>query len=170
MNPISFAKLVHEDFITHDRDLASQGFWALAIHRFGNLRMGIRPRLLRLPFSVAYRFLNKCVQIFCGIKLDYTVEVGRRVKIEHFGGMILGAKSIGDGCIIRQNTTMGIKSLSDLQGKPTIGNRVSIGAGAVLVGPIVVGDDVQIGANAVVSRNVPPGWVATGNPAFIRPR
>jgi serine O-acetyltransferase len=78
------------------------------------------------------------------------------VKLEHFGGMIIGARQIGDDVIIRQNTTMGIRDMSDLSAKPTIEEGVNIGAGAVIVGDIVVGRHSIIGANAVVDTDVPP--------------
>ena len=125
---LRFWALVAEDLRTNDGTLGSQGFWALFVHRFGNWRMGIKPRLLRMPFSLLYRVLRKMVQILCGIKLDYTVVVGRRVKLEHFGGMMLGARAIGDDTIIRQNTTFGIRTTEDLNAKPMIGSRVDIGA------------------------------------------
>jgi len=96
-------------------------------------------------------------QWFGGIKLDYTVKLGRRVKIEHFGGVILGARSIGNDVTFRQNTSLGIASTADVNAKPTIGNRVDIGAGAVIVGDIMVGDDVSIAANSVVHFDVPAG-------------
>ncbi|WP_232520810.1 hypothetical protein [Rhodobacter sp. CZR27] len=76
--------------------MLSQGFWALFWHRFGNWRMGVRPKLLRAPLSLAYRFGFLGCQWFCGIMLPYTCRVGRRVRLEHFGGMILVAQAIGD--------------------------------------------------------------------------
>jgi serine O-acetyltransferase len=167
---ISFWALVAEDYRTHGRDFGSRGFWALFWHRFGNWRMGVRPRLLRLPLSVIYKIMFKATEMFCGIKLDYTVQVGRRVRIDHFGGIIIGARSIGNDVHIRQNTTFGVARLDDLNAKPMVGDRVNIGAGAVLVGHISIGDDAAIGANAVVMKNVPPGHLAVGVPAVIRPR
>jgi len=107
------------------------------------------------------------VQWTCGIKLDYVVEVGRRVKFEHFGGMIIGARSIGDDVTIRQNTTFGVARKSQLNGKPIIEDRVDIGAGVCILGHVRVGHDSVIGANAVVIRDVPPYSVAVGVPAKI---
>lgn len=153
---ISFLKVIHEDFVTHDSDFFSQGFWALFNQRFGNWRMDIKPKLLRFPFTLFYRMHRKIVQIACGIKLDYTVQVGRRVKLEHFGGMIIGAKRIGNDVILRQNTTLGIKTLDNLDGKPTLEDGVMIGAGAVIVGDIIIGKGAIIGANAVVFDDIPP--------------
>ncbi|MEM1276330.1 MAG: transferase [Pseudomonadota bacterium] len=169
LNPsgIGFWALVAEDYRTHDRDPLAQGFWALFWHRFGNWRMGLRSRLLRAPMTVIYRIMTKLVEWVCGIMLPYTVQVGRRVKLEHFGGMILVAHTIGDDVIIRQNTTFGISGLDDLDGRPIIEARVEIGVGAVILGRVRVGQGAIIGANAVVRRDVPPGAVAGGVPARV---
>lgn len=167
MNPqgISLGGLISEDYRTHGRDPLSQGFWALFWHRFGNWRMGIRSRLVRLPFTAAYRIGAKLTQWFCGIDLPYTVRLGRRIRIEHFGGMILVAESIGDDVVIRQNTTFGIARTTEPHDRPRIGNSVDIGAGAVIIGAVTVGDRAVIGANAVVLCDVPEGAVMAGVPA-----
>lgn len=169
MNPddISFFALLAEDFRTNDSSIFHQGFLMLLIHRFGNLRMDIRWKLLRIVPTLIYRFFNKLAQIFLGMKLDYTVKVGRRVKLEHFGGMILGAREIGNDVWIRQNTTFGIRSVEDTRAKPIIGNSVDIGAGAVIVGNITIGDNSIIGANTVVFSNIPPNSVVSGVPGKI---
>ncbi|MBB5517850.1 serine O-acetyltransferase [Amphiplicatus metriothermophilus] len=167
---IGFWALVAEDFRTHDGDWLSQGFWALFWHRFGNWRMSVRSKLLRAPLTAVYRIMFKATEIFCGVKLSYNVPVGRRVKIEHFGGIIVGARRIGDDVVIRQNTTMGVADRRDPNAKPTIGDRVDIGAGAVIIGDITIGADATIGANAVVLEDVPPGALAAGVPARIIPR
>lgn len=169
MNPegLSFWSLVAEDFRANDRDPFHQGFLMLLVHRFGNWRMDVRPKLLRAPLTILYRVLNKLTQILFGMKLDYTVKVGRRVKLEHFGGMILGAREIGDDVILRQNTTMGIRGLDDLNAKPTLGPRVDVGAGAVIVGDVTVGADALVGANSVVYADVPPGAIVIGVPAKV---
>ena len=164
---LGFFALVGEDYHAHGREFLSPGFWALFWHRFGNWRMGIRPRVLRLPFSFIYRLMYYNVRWFCGIELPYTVRVGRRVILEHFGGMILVAQSIGDDVTIRQNTTFGIARLEDRAGRPIIGNGVELGAGAVVLGRVVVGEDAVVGANAVVVRSVPPLAVVGGVPAKL---
>ena len=165
---IGLLALLREDLETHENDPLMQGFWAVAVHRFGNWRMGITPSILRLPFSLLYKILYKIVEWTCGISLAYTVKVGRRVRIWHHGGMILGALSIGDDVHVRQNTTFGVARRGDGRWlKPTIGPRCDIGAGAVIVGGITVGHDSAIGANAVVLKDVPPRSVAVGIPAKV---
>lgn len=162
---IGFWALVVEDFRTNDSDLFSQGFWALFWHRFGNWRMSVRPRFLRPPLTAIYLVMYKLCQWFGGIMLPYTVRVGRRVRLDHFGGMILVAHTIGNDVTIRQNTTFGIARPSENQDRPMIGDRVDIGAGAVIVGAVEIGDDARIGANAVVIADIPSGVTVGGVPA-----
>ncbi|MEP1202150.1 AMP-binding protein [Tateyamaria sp.] len=164
---LSFWALVGEDYRTNDANIFHQGFLMLFIHRFGNWRMSVRPRILRMPLTMLYRFFNKLTQLLFGMKLDYTVKVGRRVKLEHFGGMILGAREIGNDVVLRQNTTMGIRTTMDTKAKPTIGAFVDIGAGAVIAGNITIGENAIIGANTVVYTNVPPNAVVVGVPGRI---
>lgn len=168
LNPpgIGFLALLREDWRTHDGKLSEQGFWAIAVHRFGNWRMGL-PKLLRMPCTLLYRFLVKWVEWTCGITLPYTVKLGRRVRIWHHSGMVLHAASIGDDVHIRQNTTFGIARKDKLFELPTIEDRVDIGCGVAILGNVTVGHDSSIGANAVVLKDVPPRSVAVGVPAKV---
>lgn len=168
LNPedISFWSLISEDYRTHDSRVI-QGFLTLFVHRYGNWRMGIKNRFVRIPFSIVYKFLFLLTELLFGIKLSYNVKVGRRVKIEHFGGMVLGARQIGDDVTIRQNTTFGIARKNDLNAKPTIENNVDIGCGAVILGNITIGVGSTIGANAVVVTDIPPNSLAVGVPAKV---
>jgi serine O-acetyltransferase len=167
---LSLKALLCEDYRTHGRNLFDQGFWALAVHRFGNWRMGVRPRILRLPLSILYATLHKLVEWLAGIDLRYTVKVGRRVRLWHHGGMILEALEIGDDVHIRQNTTFGLKQHGDPRWlKPVIGNGCQIGAGAVVVGPVVIGEGSTVGANVVLAIDMPAHSIATVPAPRIRP-
>ncbi len=164
---LSLLALLREDKANHYNSIWEQGFWALAVHRFGNWRMGIKPKAVRLPFSVAYKFLNKWVEWTCGISLPYTMPVGRRVRLWHHGGMILHAARIGNDVQIRQNTTIGVARTDHNFELPVIEDHVDIGAGAVIIGSITVGRGAVIGANAVVNKDVPAYSVAVGVPARV---
>ena len=164
---IGIFALLAEDYRTYGRHLSELGLWAILVHRFGNWRMGVRPKLLRAPFSMLYRLLFLMVEIATGISLPYTVQVGRRVRIWHHSGIILHARAIGDDTNIRQNTTMGIAVTHRLTDIPTIGARVDIGCGVCILGNVHVGDDAKIGANAVVLSDVPAGATAVGIPARV---
>jgi len=162
---IGLLALLAEDYRTHDRDLFEPGFWAVAVHRFGNARMGVRFKLLRAPLTIVYRLMFTAVMWLYGINLPYNTRLGRRVRIWHHGGIWLGARSIGDDVHIRHNTTFGLLSRHEPGGKPVIGNRVDVGVGACILGAVTVGDDCVIGPNSVVIRDLPHGSVVMGVPA-----
>ena len=164
---IGFWALVAEDFRTHDREILTQGFWALFWHRFGNARMSIRFRPLRMVFSLFYWIMVRITQWTTGIDLNYAVVVGRRVKLEHFGGMVLAARAIGDDVVIRQNTTFGVTSRFKLGHLPTIGDGVDIGVGSAILGDVRIGKGSVVGANAVVTKDVPAFALVGGVPARI---
>jgi serine O-acetyltransferase len=159
-----------EDWITYERDLTRPGLWSMVVYRFGQWRYTIPNRWLRVPFSALYKYLKMTTQMATGIELPCEAKLGKRVRIDHFGDIIIsGDAVIGDDVVIRNGVTIGLKN-SPSRGSPKIGNRVDIGAGAKILGPITIGDDVIIGANAVVIKDVPANHLAVGVPAEIRPR
>ncbi len=165
---ISFFDLVREDFERNRRDWTAPGFRALFVHRFWNWRTEIDHRLLRAPLSVLARSMNRYVRNHYGIEMPFTVRLGRRVAIDHQSGIVIhGNTVIGDDCRIRHNTTMGVRSVSDITAAPTLERGVDVGAGAVIVGHITIGTGAVIGANAVVLEDVPPGAHVVGVPAKI---
>jgi serine O-acetyltransferase len=161
---------IREDWRTHERQWTRQGLWVMAVYRFGNWRYGIRSRALRLPFSILYKFLKLLSEILTGIDLPCEAKLGRRFRIDHFGGIVISGDAVfGDDCVIRNGVTVGLRHTGH-RGAPVIGHRADIGAGAKVLGPITIGDDVAIGANAVVITDVPSNHIAVGVPAKIRPR
>jgi serine O-acetyltransferase len=162
---IGLMALLLEDLRTHDGHLLEPGFWAIAVHRFGNWRMGMRPRVLRAPLTLLYRLGFTLVNWGWGIDLGYTVKLGRRVRIWHHGGMVLTARSIGNDVVIRHNTTMGIARSDQKSKRPTIQDRVDIGAGVCILGDVTIGSGSVVGANAVVIDSFPAGSTIGGIPA-----
>jgi len=167
-NDISFLAQILEDWEAHGRDVTRPGFQAVAVHRFGNWRMGIRHKAVRAPFTLLYKALYSCVRNVYGIELPFTTKLGRRVVFEHQHGIVIhGYSVIGDECVIRQGVTLGNRGIERPLDAPRLGNRVNVGAGAKILGGITVGDGAKIGANAVVTRDVPPEAVAVGIPARV---
>ena len=161
---------LREDWRTYEGNLARQGLWVMLVYRFGRWRYGIRWRWLRLPFSLLYKILFVLVQILTGIELPCEVILGRRFKIEHFGGIIISGDAVfGDDVVIRNGVTVGLRH-TGIRGSPVIGDRVDIGAGAKILGKIRIGHDVAIGANAVVITDVPDNHLAVGVPARLIPK
>ena len=162
--------LIREDFDVYGRRISRQGLWVMVVYRFGRWVHGLQPGVLRLTLSMVYSCLKLLSQVLTGIDLPCEATVGRRFKIEHFGGIVVSPAAIfGDDVIVRQGVTVDLRRTGE-RGAPTIGDRVDIGAGAKILGPIVIGDDVMIGANAVVIRDIPSNSIAVGIPARIRPR
>lgn len=156
-----------EDWQTYEGNPWRQGWWVMCVYRFGQWRYRIPWPWLRKPFSLLYKLLQAFCQMATGVELPCETRIGRRLRIEHFGGIIVsGDAVIGDDVVLRQGVTIGLKRAGQ-RGAPRIGHRVDIGAGAKLLGPIHIGDDAIIGANAVVTRDVPPGALAVGIPARI---
>ena len=159
------------DWRAHGRDWSKPGFRAVAVHRFGVWRMGVRSKLLRAPVSLLYRALFRHCRNRYGIELPYTVKLGRGVVIEHQGAIVVhGNCTIGDGCIIRQGCTLGLRRLDDLTAAPILEERVELGAGSVVLGRVRLGAGARVGANAVVLDDVAAGTTVWGIPAAASPR
>lgn len=161
---------IRADLRAYGGNWAKQGFWVMVVYRFGRWRYGIRPSLVRKPFSLAYKVVFKVVQVLTGIELPCEASVGSNLRMDHFGGIVIsGYARIGDDCRIGNGVVIGIRQAGEF-GAPTIGNNVDIQPGAVILGEIRVGDDVIIGANTVVLTDVPDRSTAIGVPAQITPR
>lgn len=167
--PLGLRAQIREDWIAHGKDWTLPGFRAVAVARFGQWRMNVKPKILRAPFSILYRILYRRVRNVYGIELPYSTQLGRNVVFEHQGAVVIhGCATIGDGCYIRQGVTIGNRSLDKPLEAPTLGNNVNVGAGAKILGKLTIGDNAVIGANAVVIKDVPPGALAVGIPAIIK--
>ena len=163
-------ELIREDFEVYGRRIIRQGLWVMVVYRFGVWVRGVRPAIVRMILTTVYSCLNLLSQVLTGIDLPCEATVGRRFKIENFGGIVIGPAAVfGDDVTVRQGVTVDLRRTGE-RGAPIVGDRVDIGAGAKILGPIVIGNDVMIGANAVVIREVPSNSIAVGIPARVRPR
>ena len=141
------------------------GLHAIWSHRIAH-RMWEKPAL-RGPA----RMLAQFTRFLTGVEIHPGATIGRRFFIDHGMGVVIGETAeIGDDVMIYHGVTLGGRSLAKTKRHPTIGNRVTIGAGAKVLGPLLIGDDSAIGANAVVTHDVPADHIATGIPASVRPR
>jgi serine O-acetyltransferase len=145
-----------------DAILLDNGFQALIAYRCGNTlrRWGV-------PFLPA--LCRRLSIAFCGIDILPQAEIDGGCYIPHGVGLVVGgATVIGEDCTLLQGVTLG-EARFDSDACPKVGNRVTMGAGAKILGGITVGDDSFIGAGAVVLEDVPPQHIAIGVPARIKP-
>jgi serine O-acetyltransferase len=153
-----------------DRDPAAQGVstaeilssWAgvqaLLAHRAAHalLRAGVPV----LPRAIAY-----VTRAVTGVEIHPAAVIGREFFIDHGAGVVIGETAvIGDRVTLYQGVTLGGTGFQRGKRHPTLGDDVTVGSGAKLLGPIAIGDSVKVGANTVVVEDVPPGATVVGNP------
>lgn len=159
-------QLVREDLATHG-SAGHPGWHALVHYRLGTAAYsgrGARHRLGRL----VYRLTRPVVVGFYNELLPKT-RLGRRLHLPHPHGVVLNGRCVvGDDCLIRHNVTLGAAS-DTRSGVPTLGDRVQLGPGAIVMGAVTIGDDVLIGPNAVVVHDVPAGSRVLAPAATARP-
>lgn len=145
-----------------------KGMLVMVLFRVAHLlRRSIITFILFLPYFLLYRVFVEWV--LC-IELPWKTRIGPGLRIDHGQALVVNDNTVfGAGCIVRNSTTIGNKRLKDgsYSASPRFGDRVDIGANAIIIGPITIGDDAAIGAGAVVLKDVPAGHVAVGNPARI---
>ncbi len=135
------------------------GFHAILFHRLAHAAWNAGLRFVA-------RFISYFAWILTGIEIHPAATIGRRVFIDHGMGCVIGSTAeVGDDVTLYQGVTLGGVSLKREKRHPTIANRVVVGAGAQVLGPITVGEGANIGANAVVLADVPPGVTMVGIPA-----
>lgn len=140
----------------------------LMIWRAGQVlwrRPGVLPFLLRRAFRLADRLWTRG---YIGAELPFQVPAGPGLFMPHSarGVIIHPTVRIGDGVTIYHQVTIGVR---DERPAGVVGDRVFLGAGAKILGPVTIGAGAQVGANAVVVRDVPAGATAVGVPATVRP-
>ena len=128
-------------------------------HSFYRLKLG--------PPAKAVSLLNF---FLFGIEIAVRCPIGKGLFFPHTQGTVIGAWSIGENATIFQGVTLGAKELDfsyQDSSRPTVGDGVTIGAGAKVIGRLVLGSDSRVGANAVVLNDVAPGSLVVGIPAKV---
>jgi serine O-acetyltransferase len=153
-----------------DRDPAAQGVstfeilssWAgvqaLLAHRAAHalLEAGVPV----LPRTIAY-----VTRAVTGVEIHPAAEIGKEFFIDHGSGVVIGETArIGDRVTLYQGVTLGGTGFQRGKRHPTLGDNVTVGSGAKLLGPIAVGDGAKVGANTVAVEDVPPGATVVGDP------
>jgi serine O-acetyltransferase len=128
------------------------------------------PSILRLPLSAAGRLAAVFVEALTHIELPSQAGIGPGLFLPHAGYVIVASNAtIGRHCTLAQGVTIGHRAggRGASLDSPVIGNRVYVGPGAAILGPVNVGDDVLIGANAVVIDSISSRAVVVGNPGRV---
>jgi serine O-acetyltransferase len=144
---------------------AYPGIHAIIFHRLSH-------RLWSLGFKWLARILSNIARWFTGIEIHPGAVIGRRFFIDHGMGVVIGETAIiGDDCTLYHGVTLGGTSWEKGKRHPTLSNNVVVGAGAKVLGPIMIGEGARIGSNSVVVKDVPAGATVVGVPGkLITPR
>ena len=155
-----------------DRDPAARTSWEV-LTCYPGLHAVVMHRWAHACWHMGFKWLGRFISNFSrwitGIEIHPGAKLGERVFFDHGMGIVIGETAeIGDGCTIYHGVTLGGTSLyKGAKRHPTLGKDVVIGAGAKVLGGFTVGDDAKVGSSAVVTKPVPEGATAVGNPARI---
>jgi len=154
-----------------ERDPAARSSWevilcypgvhALAFHRVAH-------RLWGSGWTTSARWVSHLSRFFTGIEIHPAARLGRGLFIDHGMGVVNGETSeVGENVTLYQGVSLAGTSLKKEKRHPTLGNNVTVGAGAKVIGGFTIGDSSRIGAGSVVVREVPPNCVVVGVPGRV---
>ncbi|MBQ3101998.1 serine O-acetyltransferase [bacterium] len=141
--------------------LLYQGFHAILSYRIAN-------KLHRWKVPFLPRFISQLARFFTGIEIHPAATIGERLFIDHGFGVVIGETTIiGNDVLIYQGVTLGGTGKEHGKRHPTVGDNVTIGAGAKVLGNITIGDNSNIGAGSVVIDDVPEHSTVVGVPGRV---
>ncbi|WP_242037611.1 serine O-acetyltransferase [Tenacibaculum finnmarkense] len=118
--------------------------------------------------ALFFRFILRRLRYKYGFQIPLAVTIGHGFYIGHFGTVVINkGTKIGNNCNIAHNVTIGQTNRGKLKGYPSIGDKVWIGTGSIIVGGVNIGNDVLIAPNTYVNTDVPSNSIVIGNPAKI---
>ncbi len=139
--------------------LTSPGFQAVWSYRLTRW-------LMARHVPIVGAIIQRLTEVWTGISIPPETTVGQGLLIHHFGGIIINSAAVlGAECTLHHGITIGNRVSGGPS--PILGDRVMVGAGAKVLGGIIIGSDAEIGANAIVLKSLPPGAVAVGMPARV---
>jgi serine O-acetyltransferase len=163
---------VREDIrCVFDRDPAARS-WFEVLTTYPGLHAVLFHRLNHWLWNLGLKWLSRWLSALArwltGIEIHPAATIGRRFFIDHGMGVVIGETTeIGDDCTLYHGVTLGGTSWQKGKRHPTLRKNVVVGAGAKILGPIVMGDGARIGSNAVVLKDVPEGATVVGVPGRI---
>jgi serine O-acetyltransferase len=169
---LMFDRLREDVACVFDRDPAARSSWEV-LTCYPGLHALVWHRAVTHPLWLAgarwlARWLSHWGRWLTGIEIHPGAAIGRRVFIDHGMGVVIGETAeIGDDSTLYHGVTLGGTSWNQGKRHPTLGRGVVVGAGAKILGPLLVGDGAKVGANAVVVRDVPANATAVGIPARV---
>ena len=166
-----FSRIKEDVRVVFDRDPAARntfeiltaypGVHAVLMHRMSH-------RLWNIGLKWLARFFSNIARWFTGIEIHPGAKIGRRFFIDHGMGIVIGETAeIADDCTLYHGVTLGGTSWDKGKRHPSLGNNVVVGAGAKILGPIMVNDNARVGSNSVVVKDVPAGATVVGIPAHV---
>ncbi len=165
-------RTLKSDFsIIKERDPAAKGFFeiifcypgfqALVVHRFSH-------KLWKYKLPLLPRLLSNLTRFLTGVEIHPGAKIGRGVFIDHGMGVVIGETSeIGNGCLLYQGVTLGGTGKENGKRHPTLEDNVVVGAGAKVLGAILVGTNTRIGAGSVVVKNIEANSTVVGIPGRV---
>jgi len=137
------------------------GVQAVIIYRFTHL-------LWRYKLYWLARFISTLARWITGIEIHPGAVIGRRFFIDHGMGVVIGETAeIGDDCMMYHGVTLGGTSWDKVKRHPTLKDGVIIGAGAKILGPIILGKNVRVGSNSVVVKSIDDNCTVVGIPGRV---
>ena len=141
--------------------LLYQGFHALILHRLAH-------KLYKLKIPFLPRLISQISRFITGIEIHPGATIGKNFFIDHGMGVVIGETAvIGDNCLVYQGVTLGGTGKESGKRHPTIGNNVTLGAGAILLGNISIGDNSNVGAGSVLIKSAKENSTLVGVPARV---
>ena len=166
-----FKRLREDIRIVFDRDPAARTAFEV-LTTYPGVHAVFYYRLSHALWNARLKWLARFVSTFArwltGIEIHPAARIGHRFFIDHGMGVVIGETAeIGDDCTLYHGVTLGGTTWNKGKRHPTLGKDVVVGAGAKVLGPILVGDGARVGSNAVVVKDVPAGATVVGVPGRI---